>query len=255
VAETAKTSQRRRKAETGAVAPKAQLSGKAQPSGKAQRAGHVRAAQSDRRRESMTLILDHAEALFAELGYNGATLKDVADDAGVDPALMRYYFGDKQQLFKAVFVRRAPEINMLRQAAMARYRAIAGDNMQLEGIIEAFMRPSFEKMAGDQGWRNYMAIVSYVNASRGFLHTLMSETFDHISHELIADFRKLYPDAEEAEYYWAYHLIIGSYTFSLGRTGRVDALSKGLCSSSDVLAICDRLPGFLAAGVRQLLTR
>lgn len=202
----------------------------------------------------MTLILDHAEALFAEYGYNGATLKEVASDAGVDPALARYYFVDKQQLFKAVFERRAPEINELRQTAMAAYRKKAKGKMQLEGIIDAFMRPAFEKMAGDQGWRNYMAIVSYVNASRGFLHTLMSETFDHVSHELIADFRSIYPKAKETELYWAYQFLTGAYTFSLGRTGRVDTLSDGLCSSSDSLAIADRLPYFLAAGIRGLLT-
>lgn len=219
------------------------------------RPGRVRAAQSDRRRESMTLILDHAEALFAELGYNGATLKEVAIDAGVDPALMRYYFGDKQQLFKAVFNRRAPEINKLRQTAMNAYRTSAGKKLRLEGIIDAFMRPAFEKMAGDQGWRNYMAIVAYVNASRGFLHTLMSEAFDHVSHDLIADFRKIFPDARDEELYWSYQFLTGAYTFSLGRTGRVDSLSKGLCSSSNVLAIADRLPVFLAEGITGMLKR
>jgi AcrR family transcriptional regulator len=203
----------------------------------------------------MTLILDHAEALFAELGYNGATLKEVADDAGVDPALMRYYFGDKQQLFKAVFTRRAPEINKIRQTAMARYREQAAGHMELQGIISAFMRPAFEKMASDQGWRNYMAIVAYVNASRGFLHTLMSETFDHVSLELIADFRTIFPKASDQELYWSYQFLTGAYTFSLGRTGRIDTLSKGLCSSSNVIAIAERLPEFLAAGVRALLTR
>lgn len=201
----------------------------------------------------MSLILDHAEALFAEFGFNGATLKDVASEAGVDPALMRYYFGDKRQLFKAVFERRAPEINELRQTAMAKYRESARGELKLEPIIDAFMRPAFEKMAEDEGWRNYMAIVSYVNASRGFLDKLMSDAFDHVSLELIEDLRTIYPKAKETELFWCYQFLTGAYTFSLGRTGRVDTLSNGLCSSSDALAIIDRLPTFLAAGIRGLL--
>lgn len=199
----------------------------------------------------MTLILDKAEALFAEKGY-GVTLLEVAQHAGVDTALMRYYFGDKEQLFRAVFQRRGTVINELRLKAMADYRSKAGGDFALEGIVSAFVRPAFEKMHEDNGWRNYMAIVSYVNSSRGILHSLMSETFDHVSHELIADLRRLFPQAPETEIYWAYHFLTGAFTFSLGQTGRIDTLSGGLVSSKDALAIADRLPVTIAAGIRAL---
>lgn len=36
------------------------------------------------------------------LGYEGATMRRIGDDAGVDPALIAYYFGAKEQLFVAV---------------------------------------------------------------------------------------------------------------------------------------------------------
>lgn len=199
----------------------------------------------------MTLILDKAESLFAEKGY-GVTLNEVAQHAGVDTALMRYYFGDKEQLFRAVFLRRGAIINELRLKAMADYRATAGADFALEGIVSAFVRPAFEKMHEDEGWRNYVAIVSYVNSSRGVLHSLMSETFDHVSHELIADLRRLFPLAPETEIYWAYHFLTGTFTFSLGQTGRIDTLSGGLVSSKDALGIADRLPVTIAAGIRAL---
>ena len=200
----------------------------------------------------MSLTLDCAEALFAEKGFNGVTLQEVADEAGVDTALMRYYFGDKKQLFRAVFTRRGPIINELRLEAMADYRARAGDNIELEGIIDAFTRPAFVKMSEDEGWRNYMAIVAYVNSSRGYLHTLMSETFDAVSHELLEDMRRIFPGAPEEEIFWSYHFLTGAFTFSLGQTGRVDTLSNGLVKSEDALAIANRLPTTIAAGIRAL---
>src|SRR4051794_29077801 len=98
----------------------------------------------------MTLIMDHAEALFAERGY-GVPLSEVAQHAGVDTALLRYYFGDKESLFRAVFKRRGPTINRLRLQAMASYRQASGDAMTLEGIIDAFVRPSLQKAAEDDG--------------------------------------------------------------------------------------------------------
>ncbi|MGZ5352884.1 MAG: TetR/AcrR family transcriptional regulator [Actinomycetota bacterium] len=44
-------------------------------------------------------ILDAARARFAELGYDGATIRGIAADAGVDPALVHHFFGTKERLF------------------------------------------------------------------------------------------------------------------------------------------------------------
>ena len=46
-------------------------------------------------------ILDAARRAFAEYGYQHATIRGVADLAGVDPALVHHYFGTKQDLFVA----------------------------------------------------------------------------------------------------------------------------------------------------------
>jgi AcrR family transcriptional regulator len=219
--------------------------------GRRRTAGKVQLA---RRTASMALIMDQAEALFAEQGY-GVPLNEVAKQAGVDTALLRYYFGDKESLFRAVFKRRAPVINQLRLEAMSAYREQSGDAMTLEGIIDAFVRPSLTKAAEDDGWRNYMAIVAYVNSSRGEFDRLMSEAFDHVSRVLIDDLRNLLPRASENELYWGYHFLTGAFTFSLGQTGRIDHVSDGKVSSADMIAIADRLPILMAAGIRALCER
>src|SRR5918994_3904856 len=46
-------------------------------------------------------ILDAARRAFAEQGYQHATIRGVAELAGVDPALVHHYFGTKQELFVA----------------------------------------------------------------------------------------------------------------------------------------------------------
>jgi AcrR family transcriptional regulator len=46
-------------------------------------------------------ILDAARRQFAELGYDRTTLRSVAAEAGVDPALVVHFFGSKQKLFLA----------------------------------------------------------------------------------------------------------------------------------------------------------
>jgi AcrR family transcriptional regulator len=46
-------------------------------------------------------ILEAARRLFATHGYEGATIRSIAADAGVDPALVMHYFGTKNHLFAA----------------------------------------------------------------------------------------------------------------------------------------------------------
>jgi AcrR family transcriptional regulator len=45
-------------------------------------------------------LLDRARELFARHGYAGVTLRKLADVAGVNPALIHYYFGDKESLYE-----------------------------------------------------------------------------------------------------------------------------------------------------------
>jgi AcrR family transcriptional regulator len=211
-----------------------------------------RRPNAERREESMTLILDHAEAEFAVKGYNGTTLASVAEVAGVDTALMRYYFGDKEKLFDAVFRRRGPLINAARFEALEEYRVRTGDKGTLEGVIEAFVRPGFDLAQRDDGHRNYAAIVAYVNSSKGAMHSLMSEVFDEVSRELIEHMERVMPEAPREVLYWGYHFLTGAFTFSLGQTGRIDRISGGEVLSSDFAGMADRLPAFVAGGIRAL---
>ncbi|MFC7104357.1 TetR family transcriptional regulator [Nonomuraea rubra] len=56
--------------------------------------------RAERRRRTEGKILDAARSLFAELGYERTTIRAVAKAAGVDPALVMQYFGNKQRLFQ-----------------------------------------------------------------------------------------------------------------------------------------------------------
>jgi AcrR family transcriptional regulator len=58
-------------------------------------------SRDERRRRTEATILDAARALFAETGFERATIRAVASAAGVDPALVMQYFGSKEGLFAA----------------------------------------------------------------------------------------------------------------------------------------------------------
>jgi AcrR family transcriptional regulator len=68
-----------------------------------------RSGQSDTREQ----ILRAARKRFTEVGYRGATMRAIAADVGVDPALISYFFGSKQQLFGAAFELRANPVMVI----------------------------------------------------------------------------------------------------------------------------------------------
>ncbi|MFD0795823.1 TetR/AcrR family transcriptional regulator [Mucilaginibacter litoreus] len=51
-------------------------------------------------------ILDVAERVFAEHGYDGASTRMISGEAGVNMAMLNYYFGSKEGVFLAIFERR-----------------------------------------------------------------------------------------------------------------------------------------------------
>jgi AcrR family transcriptional regulator len=51
-------------------------------------------------------ILDVAEKVFSELGFDGASTRTISGEAGVNMAMLNYYFGSKEGLFLAVFKRK-----------------------------------------------------------------------------------------------------------------------------------------------------
>ena len=55
--------------------------------------------------ETPTQILDAAERLFAERGFARTTIKAIAREAGVNSALLYYYFADKERLYREVLKR------------------------------------------------------------------------------------------------------------------------------------------------------
>ncbi|MDI9319958.1 MAG: TetR family transcriptional regulator [Phycisphaerales bacterium] len=56
--------------------------------------------------EKQVQIIIVAERLFAEHGFNGASVRDIAHGASVNIAMISYYFGSKEKLLEAIFAYR-----------------------------------------------------------------------------------------------------------------------------------------------------
>jgi AcrR family transcriptional regulator len=207
-----------------------------------------RRSKADQRAETLEQILDAAEYLFSKRGLYGVTLRDVGQRVGVHTSLLHYYFDDKRALFEAVFARRAGVTSGRRMEALNRYEAEAAGRPTVEGALHAFLDTDFDLyIEGGESWVNYAAFGAQIaNTPEGA--DMLDRHFDPVVLRLIGILKQALPDCPEEDIFWGYHFVTGALMLTLGRTGRIDRLSGGLCQSDDFAAVKARMAKFMAAG-------
>jgi len=140
-----------------------------------------RGPRKDSGRSTRERLLDAAERAFAAQGFHAVSIRDITRAAGVDVALVNYYFGGKQALFEEVFLRRAELLNVerLRRLETVVSKA-APDPPSIEAIIDAFTHPLLDRSArGGPGWKAYFALIAQVNNSKEFGGLIMTHSDDN----------------------------------------------------------------------------
>lgn len=57
-------------------------------------------------------IINTAEKLFSVTGFDGTSVRDIANEAGINVAMISYYFGSKEKLMEAVFEQKTNKIRI-----------------------------------------------------------------------------------------------------------------------------------------------
>lgn len=199
-------------------------------------------------------ILDAAERLFAKKGFHGVSIREIARAAKVDVALVNYHVGRKNELFETVLLRRAEILNEERSRMLDACLDEAAPNAPtVEAIIDAFTHPLLNRSGrGGRGWKDYFSLVAQTNNNPELGGLLMSRYFDPMVQRFLAALRMALPDCDERDLFWSYHFLSGALTLTFAETGRIDNLSGGLCRSSDLDSVHERLVPFSAAGFRRL---
>ena len=78
-------------------------------------------------------IFESATEVFIEKGMDGARMQDIADHAGINKALLHYYFRTKDRLFNAVFESLAGQM-------FKKFAPVFDENLSLEEKIRFFFR-------------------------------------------------------------------------------------------------------------------
>ena len=195
-------------------------------------------------------LIQAAEALFAERGFDGTSVRDITTAAGVNSALVRYYFGSKEGLLSEVYTRHCEPLKRERKRLLDEFTVSKG-GLTLEKVIEAFVRPSLEvsrDRKGRSGFMRLRAILSAENSS--LLEQLVAANFDESSRMFIKALGKCLPDLSRDDIFWRFHFLLGTIYYTGTGPQRIRMLSGGRCDPSDPKATTKHLVPFIAAGFR-----
>ena len=101
--------------------------------------------------------METAESLFAEKGFNGTSVRDIADKAKVNLAMISYYFGSKEKLFEALFQFRSASSRLSIENIIERPGLTAMERVYL--LVESFM----DKLMGQQCFHRILAREQVLN--------------------------------------------------------------------------------------------
>ncbi len=195
-------------------------------------------------------IADHAEQVFAEHGFAGARVRDIAERAGVNQALISYYFGSKRQLFDDVFRRRG--------RVLAGHRHVNldalldhGAALTVEEIVLAYLKPQWDMKYSGPGGAAFVRMQARLHAEpEEDALRLRREVYDASLHRYITVLAKMLPDIPEDVISMRMAFLVGTYLFMLNDLGRLQDLTSGHITDVGKDQMLSHLVAFLSAGLR-----
>lgn len=194
-------------------------------------------------------ILQAAEQLFAENGYDGVSIREIATLAEVRLALIHYHFGTKLDVYRAIWANRyTSEVAQDREAKLSsidygRPRAVV-----IRELVEVFLLPLF-RMKNIETLKHFMTIgarevIDPKEAERGVL----AEFLDPPARRFLACFRRTLPELSAATVAWGYQAMVGISILHIADRGRITRISNGKARSEDSEDALKQLVEFCIGG-------
>mgnify|MGYP002148269546 CR=1 FL=1 len=197
-------------------------------------------------------ILDAAEVLFMEHGFDGTSMRMITSRAAVNLAAVNYHFGSKELLIQEVFRRRLTDLNNARLIALNALEAESGAApIKPSRIVDAFFGTAL-RMAADVegGGHTFMRLLgrTYTEPNE-FVRKFLAEEYAECVERFLAALYLSLPDVERNEILWRFHFMMGAMSYAIAGTDALQ-LVTGKFDDENPSRLAPRLMSFLLGGLR-----
>jgi len=204
--------------------------------------------------DTKSRILDAAESLFMEHGFEATSLRSLTSAASVNLAAVNYHFGTKEELFEAVLTRRLDPMNQERIDLLTRMEREAGEKpVSCEKLISAMLVPAL-RLARDEkrGGKHFLRLLGRAYADPApFIRHFLSANYAEMIGRFKSAFMKALPHLTRQELTWRLHFVMGALSYTVSGTDALKLLQQAMPHDpdNDELLI-ERLAPFLVAGLK-----
>ncbi len=193
-------------------------------------------------------ILDAAENLFASCGIGAVPLRRIIGEANVNAAAIHYHFGSKEELVKAVFLRRFGPLKEMRIQLLDELAA-AVRPPEVEDICYAIVAPAF-RMGQESGCGPVArCLAGRLMTEPDYMELVFGDLFADVDRRFDALMKRALPDLPDDVRVWRKFMATGAMVFLLREQELIPKLSAGLCDTRDVEVTIRRLVQFMSAGL------
>ncbi|QND84884.1 TetR family transcriptional regulator [Chromobacterium vaccinii] len=159
------------------------------------------------RPDTATRILDVAERLFVEHGFEATSLRMITQQAEVNLAAVNYHFGSKDALFESVFLRRLAPLLEGCLAELDTLEAREGD-LPLEQLVLSFIRPCLALSKDpSRGGAMFVRLLSRTLVeNHRLLRETISQQYSVFVQRYTSAFQRALPHLEPEQLAWRMHL-------------------------------------------------
>src|ERR1700674_3038006 len=204
--------------------------------------------------DTKTRILDAAEHLFMEHGFEATSLRQLTSAGGVNLAAVNYPFGSKEELFQAVLTRRLDPMNQERIELLEKVERDAGGRpLSCEKILFAMLIPAL-RLARDErrGGKNFLRLLGRAYADPApFTRHFLSAQYAQMIGRYKEAFSRALPHLSRQELTWRLHFVMGALSYTLAGTDALKLFAQVAQTDreNDELLL-RRLAPFLVAGLK-----
>ena len=204
--------------------------------------------------DTKTRILDAAEHLFMEHGFEATSLRSLTAAASVNLAAVNYHFGTKEELFQAALTRRLDPMNQERIELLERIEREAGGRpLSCEKILFAMLIPAL-RLARDErrGGKNFLRLLGRAYADPApFIRHFLSAQYGEMIGRYKEAFLKALPHLSRQELTWRLHFVMGALSYTLAGTDALKLFAQVTATDKDNdELLLQRLAPFLVAGLK-----